>query len=100
MPGGINNFTPPFPETKEFSLFVKYLKPGAVILDVGCGYGRDVPLFLGIGRKLKYEGLDISRKFIKIASALQFPRAPTFSLCPTSSLYSDRKARLKREKGQ
>ena len=58
-----------FYSEKEFKKFVTYFKNGAKILDVGCGYGRDVPLFLGIGRKLKYEGFDISEKFLDIAEA-------------------------------
>ena len=54
---------------ESFRVFEAILSPEDRILDVGCGYGRDVPLFLGIGRKLIYEGLDISQKFINIASS-------------------------------
>jgi len=57
----------------EFRRFVHHTKSGATILDIGCGYGRDVPLFLGIGRKLKYEGLDISKSILNIAKS-RFPQ--------------------------
>lgn len=56
-----------FYSEKEFRKFVSFAKTGAKIIDIGCGHGRGVPLFLGIGRKLKYKGLDISKKFLKIA---------------------------------
>ena len=51
----------------QFRKFVKYLKKGDKIIDIGCAHGLHVPLFLGIGRHLKYEGLDISAKMLKIA---------------------------------
>lgn len=56
-----------FYSEKEFRIFEKYLKKGDRVLDIGCGHGRDVPLFLGIGRKLAYEGFDISVKFVETA---------------------------------
>lgn len=37
------------------------------IIDIGCAHGIHVPLFLGIGRQLKYFGIDISRSFLKTA---------------------------------
>lgn len=52
---------------REFRVFRSYLKKGARVLDIGCASGIHVPLFLGIGRDLKYEGLDISTSFLKIA---------------------------------
>ncbi len=52
-----------------FRKFIKYFKPNDLILDIGCGHGRNIPLFLGIGRKLKYEGLDISSALLKIAKS-------------------------------
>lgn len=38
------------------------------IIDIGCAAAIHVPLFLGIGRKVKYYGIDISKSFLKIAS--------------------------------
>ena len=48
------------------------------IIDIGCAGGIHVPLFLGIGRKLKYQGIDISKLFIKIATR-RYPQL-SFSL--------------------
>jgi SAM-dependent methyltransferase len=53
----------------EFKLFASKFKKGSQILDIGCAYGIHVPLFLGIGRHLKYEGVDISASFLKMAKA-------------------------------
>jgi SAM-dependent methyltransferase len=53
----------------EFKTFVSKFKKGSQILDVGCAYGIHVPLFLGIGRDLKYEGVDISASFLKMAKS-------------------------------
>jgi len=58
-----------FYSEKQFRKFVKYFKSGSLIVDIGCAAGRDIPLFLGIGRKLKYEGLDIWKIFIHMARA-------------------------------
>lgn len=58
-----------FYSEKEFRQFIKFFKKGDAIIDIGCGHGRDVPLFLGIGSKLKYEGMDISSEFLKIAKS-------------------------------
>lgn len=52
---------------KEFVRFHKYFKKGGKILDIGSAYGIHVPLFLGIGKDLKYEGVDISSSMLKIA---------------------------------
>jgi trans-aconitate methyltransferase len=52
-----------------FRKFEALLKEGDNILDIGCASGIHVPLFLGIGRKLNYEGIDISEEMIKIAKA-------------------------------
>lgn len=53
---------------KEFVRLVKHLpKKGGSVIDIGCAGGIHVPLFLGIGRHLKYHGLDISQSFLKIA---------------------------------
>lgn len=40
----------------------------ASIIDIGCASGIHVPLFLGMGHKLRYFGIDISKAFLKIAS--------------------------------
>lgn len=57
----------------NFRKFIKYFNDGGSILDIGCGWGIHAPLFLGIGRKLKYEGVDISEEMIKIAQS-RFPQ--------------------------
>jgi len=48
---------------------VKLLPKRARVLDLGAASGIHVPLFLGIGRDLRYTGIDISRIFLKIAQA-------------------------------
>lgn len=58
-----------FYHEKEFRLFASKFKKGDRILDIGCAYGIHVPLFLGIGRNLKYEGIDISSSFLELAEA-------------------------------
>jgi 2-polyprenyl-3-methyl-5-hydroxy-6-metoxy-1,4-benzoquinol methylase len=40
----------------------------ASIIDIGCAGGVHVPLFLGMGHKLRYFGIDISKSFLKIAT--------------------------------
>lgn len=65
----VSNKIHTFYADSAFRAFVKYLRKGDKILDVGCGHGREVPLFLGIGHELLYEGLDISEKFIEIAKS-------------------------------
>ncbi len=57
----------------QFRAFVKMLPKGARVIDIGCASGIHVPLFLGIGRHLKYEGVDLSSKFLSIARA-RFPQ--------------------------
>ncbi|MEX2341213.1 MAG: class I SAM-dependent methyltransferase [Candidatus Paceibacterota bacterium] len=56
-----------FHHEKTFSLFNSLLKDKASVIDIGCAWGIHVPLFLGIGRKLRYEGMDIANSFLKIA---------------------------------
>ncbi|MCL5435558.1 MAG: class I SAM-dependent methyltransferase [Patescibacteria group bacterium] len=67
---------------KQFRDFVSYFRPGARVLDIGCAWGIHIPLFLGVGSKLKYEGLDISRGMLKTARAhfpqMTFHRADVF----------------------
>jgi 2-polyprenyl-3-methyl-5-hydroxy-6-metoxy-1,4-benzoquinol methylase len=48
------------------------------IIDIGCAGGIHVPLFLGMGHKLLYYGIDISKSFLKIATR-RYPTLP-FSL--------------------
>ncbi len=57
-----------FHHEAPFTKMVKQWPERAHILDIGCAHGIHVPLFLGIGRKLKYTGIDISKSFLKIAS--------------------------------
>ncbi|HRX17291.1 class I SAM-dependent methyltransferase [Patescibacteria group bacterium] len=52
---------------ENFRKFIGYLKKGDSILDIGCANGISVPLFLGIGHSLQYEGLDISETLLTIA---------------------------------
>ena len=51
----------------EFKIFEKLLPKGKV-LDIGCGYGRDCPLFLSRG--YNYIGLDYSEGFLLEARRL------------------------------
>lgn len=67
--------TDSFHHELPFRKFEKLLKKGNRVLDIGCAYGIHVPLFLGIGRKLKYEGIDISKSMIKIAKS-RYPQLP------------------------
>ncbi len=46
--------------------FLAYLKPGARILDFGCGSGRDSKYFLSKG--LRVDAIDGSEKFVQMAS--------------------------------
>lgn len=64
-----------FHDEKEFRVLMHYLNPKASVLDIGCASGTLVPLFLGIGRGLRYHGIDIAKKFIKIA-AQRYPQLP------------------------
>lgn len=50
-----------------FRKFCALLEDGDEVIDIGCAHGIHIPLFLGIGRALRYEGLDISEKMIEIA---------------------------------
>ncbi|HCW31121.1 TPA: hypothetical protein DGD59_00140, partial [Candidatus Collierbacteria bacterium] len=44
--------------------YLKNVKSGSSVLDVGCGNGR---LLLGLPEKTKYTGLDISKELLKEA---------------------------------
>lgn len=53
----------------QFRIFESRLRNKDSVLDIGCASGIHVPLFLGIGRKLKYEGLDISSTLLSVAES-------------------------------
>jgi len=61
------NKTNSFHHEEQFHKMVKLWPEKGMILDIGCASGIHTPLFLGIGRKLKYVGIDISNAFLKIA---------------------------------
>ena len=46
--------------------FLRYLEPGARILDFGCGSGRDTKYFLGKGYRV--EATDGSAELVKMAA--------------------------------
>lgn len=56
-----------FHHQKQFEQFANRLPKNTSVLDIGCAGGIHVPLFLGIGRHLRYTGIDISNSFLKIA---------------------------------
>jgi trans-aconitate methyltransferase len=58
-----------FYHESQFKKLVKLWPEKGAIIDIGCAHGIHVPLFLGIGRKLKYYGVDISATFLKIATS-------------------------------
>ena len=62
-----NTKTNSFHHEAEFTKFHELLLKGASVIDIGCAWGIHVPLFLGIGRNLKYTGIDIAKAFLKIA---------------------------------
>ena len=62
-----NRSTDPFHRQKEFLKFIRYFKKGDRIVDIGCASGIHVPMFLGMGGFLKYEGFDLSGNLISIA---------------------------------
>ncbi|MFZ2253068.1 MAG: class I SAM-dependent methyltransferase [Minisyncoccia bacterium] len=64
-----------FHDEKEFRCLKEYINPKATVIDIGCAAGVLVPLFLGIGKGLRYSGLDIAKKFITIASR-RYPHLP------------------------
>ncbi len=70
--------TDSFYHEKQFTKFASKLKKGARVLDIGCAWGIHVPLFLGIGRFFRYEGIDISTSFLKLATR-RYPQL-SFSL--------------------
>lgn len=56
-----------FYHEKTFTIFNSLLNKNDKVLDIGCAWGIHVPLFLGLGRKLRYEGMDIAQSFLTIA---------------------------------
>jgi SAM-dependent methyltransferase len=75
-----------FHHQKQFERFAALLPPGARVLDIGCAAGIHVPLFLGIGRHIKYVGIDTSRRFLRLARS----RYPQLTFTETDIL--DRKS--------
>src|SRR4051812_10162493 len=61
--------TDSFFHEEGFRKLVEHLEDNDSVIDIGCAYGIHVPLFLGIGRKLQYEGFDISEEMVKIAKS-------------------------------
>lgn len=56
----------PFKNEPYLERLVKLLKPGAKILDIGCGAGVPIDQYL-VERDFKVKGLDISEKQIELA---------------------------------
>lgn len=48
------------------AMFQRYVKPGAAILDFGCGSGRDIKYFSGLGYRV--DAIDGSEELCRIAS--------------------------------
>jgi SAM-dependent methyltransferase len=63
----VDTKTNSFVHEKQFQKLVSLWPEKGRIFDIGCAGGIHVPLFLGIGRKLTYHGLDISKLFLKVA---------------------------------
>ncbi len=78
-----------FYHEEPFRIFEKLLDNKARVLDIGCAYGIHVPLFLGIGRKLQYKGIDVSGSMIKIARS-RYPQI-SFKLADALNFKSDKK---------
>ncbi len=70
-----NKKTHSFHHEKPFSTLVSLWPEKGHIIDIGCAHGICVPMFLGIGRKLKYTGLDNSISFLRIARR-RYPQLP------------------------
>lgn len=51
---------------KEFKIFLKYIKNGENIVDLGCGNGRFYD-FLQKNHKIKYTGIDNSKNLLSLA---------------------------------
>jgi trans-aconitate methyltransferase len=70
--------TSSFHHEQSFTKIVSLWPQKGTIIDIGCAHGIHVPMFLGIGRYLKYYGIDISPAFLKIAKR----RYPQLSFAP------------------
>ena len=64
----VDTKTNSFIHEKQFQKLVTLWPEKGHIIDIGCAGGIHIPLFLGIGRKLKYHGVDISKLFLKVAT--------------------------------
>jgi 2-polyprenyl-3-methyl-5-hydroxy-6-metoxy-1,4-benzoquinol methylase len=71
----VRTHSDPFHDEKEFRILIQHLDPRASVIDIGCAGGVLVPLFLGIGKGLRYHGIDIAKKFISIAQN-RYPQLP------------------------
>ena len=58
-----------FYQEKQFRKILNLWPERGTVIDIGCADGIHLPLFLGMGHKLKYFGIDISKSFLKIAQA-------------------------------
>lgn len=54
-----------FDMSHEREIFLRRMKPNGHILDIGCGYGKDVKIFTDLGYQVT--GIDISEKLLAIA---------------------------------
>ncbi len=63
----VDNKTDSFHHEKPFTKIVPLWPEKGTIIDIGCAHGMLVPLFLGIGHKVRYFGIDISEGFLKVA---------------------------------
>jgi 2-polyprenyl-3-methyl-5-hydroxy-6-metoxy-1,4-benzoquinol methylase len=61
-------------EQKYIDILISYLKPGASILDVGCGSGYPIAAYL-LEKGFEVTGIDGSKELLKIAQS----RHPTFN---------------------
>ena len=64
-----------FHHEKPFTKLVALWPQKGSVIDIGCAHGMCVPMFLGIGHRLKYFGIDISAAFLKIARR-RYPQLP------------------------
>lgn len=63
------NRTDSFFHQTPFQKYISLLEPGDTVLDIGSANGIHVPLFLGIGHEVNYEGFDASKTLINIAQS-------------------------------
>ena len=67
---------------REIGFFSKYIKPGMVVLDAGCGTGNYVAAFASIFPDATFIGIDFSQKSLEEAQAMfgQHPNLSGFSI--------------------